>query len=464
MAGDDDGLTSLLAAVVEWSPDAILSLTLDGVITSWNAGATAVYGYTAEEMVGHEGLVLFLPGELEERAAILDRVRAGRRVGEVEARRVRKDGAVIDVALSVSPIRDTAGAVTGMAVVVRDITEARVAREAQSRLAAIVESAPDAIISGTLDGVITAWNSGAAQMYGYTAEEMIGRKAERLVPPDRAGEMASLLEAVRGGEPVKYFETRRARKDGAVIDVSVSVSPIHDPSGALVGVATVARDVTERNRAIEAARELGSRLAAIVESSSDAIIGMTLDGVITTWNAGAADMFGYAPQEMIGHNLSELMPADRADELAPILERVRQGQRVTDFETRRVRKDGAVIEVSVSVSPVRGEDGTVTGAATVTRDITERARAEAERQASEARLHTAERLETVGQLAGGIAHDFNNLLAAIIGYAGLVAEETGNPAARADVEEILATAQRAAALTKELLVFSLARAGRAAGA
>jgi PAS domain S-box-containing protein len=165
-------------------------------------------------------------------------------------------------------------------------------------------------------------------------------------------------------------------------------------------------------------------------------------------------MYGYAAPEMVGRNVSALMPPDRVGELAPILERVRRGQRVEHFETQRVRKDGAVIDVSVSVSPVRDVDGAVIGAASVARDITERRRAEEERLASDARLQMAQRLETVGQLAGGIAHDFNNLLAAIIGYAGLAADAVSDPAVRADVEQVLATAQRAAALTKELLVFS----------
>ncbi len=146
----------------------------------------------------------------------------------------------------------------------------------------------------------------------------------------------------------------------------------------------------------------------------------TLDGVITGWNAGAAAMYGYTAEEIVGRNVSVLIPPGREEEIAALFDRVRAGQRVESVETQRVRKDGVVIDVSVSVSPVLGADGAVIGAATVTRDITERVRAAAAREASEARLRTAERLETVGQLAGGIAHDFNNLLSAIMGYADLV--------------------------------------------
>jgi len=201
--------------------------------------------------------------------------------------------------------------------------------------------------------------------------------------------------------------------------------------------------------------ELRSRLAAIVEFSTDAIISETLDGVITSWNAGASDMYGYAADEMIGRNISELIPPDRADELASILGLLRRGKPVAHCETRRVRKDGAIIDVSISASPVRDASGAVTGAATVARDITERNRAEAERRTSEARMHQSERMETVGQLAGGIAHDFNNLLGAITGYAELVADATAdNPAVQPDVQQIQSAAHRAAKLTRELLMFS----------
>ena len=199
---------------------------------------------------------------------------------------------------------------------------------------------------------------------------------------------------------------------------------------------------------------LRSLLAAVVEWSPDAILGKTLDGMITSWNGGAAAMYGYTAEEIVGRNVSVLIPPGREEEIAALFDRVRAGQRVESVETQRVRKDGAVIDVSVSVSPVLGADGAVIGAATVTRDITERVRAAAAREASEARLRTAERLETVGQLAGGIAHDFNNLLSAIMGYADLVGGEAADPAVQADVEQIMATAERAAALTKDLLVFS----------
>jgi PAS domain S-box-containing protein len=207
--------------------------------------------------------------------------------------------------------------------------------------------------------------------------------------------------------------------------------------------------------------ELSERLAAIVASSNDAIIGKTLDGVITSWNAGAERMYLYTAEEMVGRNISRLFPADRAGELQPILDRLRRGERIDHYETKRVRKDGVVIDVSISVSPVKNSDGVVTGAATVARDITERNRAETALLEMMTRLRRSERMEMAGELAGWIAHDFNNLLGAILGYAELIAQDPASkPTAQSDARQIQAAAERASRLTTDLLSFSRRNPGR----
>ncbi|MGP8000538.1 MAG: PAS domain S-box protein [Streptosporangiaceae bacterium] len=176
-------------------------------------------------------------------------------------------------------------------------------------------------------------------------------------------------------------------------------------------------------------------LAAIVESSSDAIIGKTLDGVITSWNPGAEQMYGYPAGEIIGQNVTVLIPPDRADELPSLLALVRQGRVIEHFDTFRVRKDGTVIPVSVAITPIRDEAGAVIGAASVARDMSGRDRAEADRRAADARLQRAERMETIGQIAGGVAHDFNNLLGAITAYAGFLADGTADHPAATDTRQ-----------------------------
>jgi PAS domain S-box-containing protein len=240
-------------------------------------------------------------------------------------------------------------------------------------------------------------------------------------------------------------------------DVRALISGTSAGPIAVAGPAEVSALATNVNLLAAAAYrdfEAASRLAAIVESSSDAIIGKRLDGVITTWNAGAADQYGYSPHEIIGRNVSVLAPPDRAGELAHILDRVRRGERVEQFETKRRCKDGTILNVSVSVSPIRGANGAVVGAATVARNITERARLDADRRTLEQQVREVDRLESLGKLAGGVAHDFNNLLAVIMNYAQFVAEATADlPAVLADVEKIQAAAERAARITRQLLIF-----------
>lgn len=198
-----------------------------------------------------------------------------------------------------------------------------------------------------------------------------------------------------------------------------------------------------------------SLLAAIVESSADAIASMTLDGIVTSWNPGAEAIFGYTAEEMTGRHVALLYPAGGTADPGQILAQIRQGRQVHHFETQRVRKDGSVIDVSISVSPIRGEDGAVAGAAGVIRDVTERNWAQAEQRAAEAGQQEAARIETAVRLAGGMAAEFSGHLSSIMGYAASAAEATaGNPLVRADLERIQAAAGRAARLARELLLFS----------
>ena len=253
---------------------------------------------------------------------------------------------------------------------------------------------------------------------------------------------------------------RRVARPIAVLAAGVRAATAHLPAGPVpvAGPAEVAALAGDVNQLIAAAgRELeaSSQLAAVAESSADAILGMTPDGVITSWNAGAEQIFGYTRQEMTGTGLAVLVGPGRAGGLPALLERVGGGETVTQAETKARRKDGTLIDVTYTMSPLRGADGAVTGAASVARDVTERNRAEADRQALEHRLRQSERLESLGQLASGIAHDFNNLLSAIMNYAAFVAAETTEkPEVRADVQQIQSAAERAARLTRQLLTFA----------
>jgi PAS domain S-box-containing protein len=245
--------------------------------------------------------------------------------------------------------------------------------DVNAHLAAIVDSSDDAIISKDLNGIVKTFNAAAERMFGYRAAEIIGKPIQTLIPADRQHEEAEILAKLRRGERIDHFETVRVRKDGTLIDISLSVSPIADASGKIVAASKIARDITDRKRR-DAVEEL---LAAIVECSDDAIISQDLDGIVLSFNKAAERMFGYRPQEIIGRSITTLIPVERHDEEVAILDRLRRGERIDHYETVRVHKDGRLIDVFVSVSPLRDSTGKVIGASKVARDITERKRAAA---------------------------------------------------------------------------------------
>src|SRR5579872_2562160 len=310
--------------------------------------------------------------------------------------------------------------------------------------AEIVESSDDAIIGKSLKGIIHSWNKGAERVYGYPAEEMLRRPITLLLPPDRAEEEAGILRRIQSGERLAHFQTTRVRKDGQLIDVSLTISPIHGRDGSIIGASHIARDITE-SKQNERTAEL---LAAIVETSDDAIIGKSLDGVIQTWNQGAERLYGYGRGEVLGKSMTMLLPPDRPDEEAEILGQIRNGERVAHFETVRMRKDRRVIDVSLSISPIRDRNGVICGASHVGRDITETKRLQEQ-------LRDTQRLESLGVLAGGVAHDFNNLLTGILGNASLALEAVPpHHPNRVLLDEVMKAAERAGDLTRQLLAYA----------
>jgi PAS domain S-box-containing protein len=357
----------LIAAIVEYSEDAIVGSTLDGIITSWNPAAERMYGYSSEEIIGKSGNLLAPEDRADEFRATVTTVKEGEAVGHFETTGVRRDGSLIPVSLTVAPIHDEDGAIVGASAVHRDVTGQRRAFDVGQRMEAIVESSDDAIIGRTLEGIITSWNPAAERMYGYSSEEVVGKSIDRLTPEHLMAETGAVVAKVRAGQRVERLETVGVRKDGAVFPASVTISPIRDADGAIIGASAVHRDVTEQRRAFE----VGQRMEAIVESSDDAIIAITLEGIVTSWNPAAERLFGYTTEEIIGKSAEAVTPEDRPDEMTDILAKVKAGKHIDHLETIRVRKDGAVFPVSLTVSPICDADGATVGASMISRDMAE---------------------------------------------------------------------------------------------
>jgi PAS domain S-box-containing protein len=329
----------------------------------------------------------------------------------------------------------------------------------------LLEAVPDAMVVVNSDGIMVHVNSLTEDMFGYTREELIGQKVEMLIPEDlrphhqsHRDRFAQQPSVRRMGANLDLFARRM---DGSRFPVEISLSPVRTSSGYLV--LSAIRDISERRRIEEQLRrahealerrqnrqlwEYQNRLALTVDSSQDAIIGKNLEGIITTWNRGAQEIYGYSPEEVIGRPITILAPPERPDEIPGILDRIRRGERVDYFESVRMTKDGRRLEVSISVSPVRDPEGNIVGASAIARDITAQKRAEEQ-------LRQSQKMEAVGRLAGGVAHDFNNILGIITASCELLSGRGGasTPGA-AYLDNIRKAAERGAGLTRQLLAFS----------
>jgi len=321
-------------------------------------------------------------------------------------------------------------------------------RDSEARLRAIIDTALDALIGMNAKGMITEWNPRAEVIFGWRRWEAIGQKVADLIIPPRYREahergLRHALESGRGPVLNRRLELTGLRRDGTEFPVEVSISPLKRGESYVFNA--FLSDITERKRA----EEIQVRLASIVESSEDAIISKTLDGIVTSWNRGAERTFGYTADEVIGKPIGFLLPQDRVEEESQIVARVKQGEHVTHFETVRRRKDGKEIHIALTISPIEDGAGMTIGLSKIARDITEQ-------KSLEAQLRQSQKMEGVGQLAGGIAHDFNNLLTVINSYSAMVLGELdfSNPFARNGIEQIKEAGHRAASLTRQLLMFS----------
>ena len=358
-------------------PAAVYTTDATGRITFYNDAAAALWGFSPE--LGKSQWCgswrLYWPDGRpmpHDQCPMATALKEERPIRGAEAVAERPDGTRIPFLAYPTPLWDVSGTLIGAVNTLVDITDCKSAEEAAGRLAAIVQSSADAIMSEDLNGIITSWNSGAKRVFGYTDEEIVGKPVALLIPTGQHDEVACILERLRRGERVDHYETIHRHKNGSLVEISLSVSPIKNTQGKVVGASKIARDITHRRTAEETAR----RLAAIVESSDDAIVSKDLDGNIITWNPGAERLFGYTAEEVIGKPVMILIPPDRYDEEPGILERMRRGERVDHYETVRRRKDQSLVEVSLTVSPIKDAQGKVVGASKIARDITERRRAQ----------------------------------------------------------------------------------------
>ncbi|MEO2267656.1 PAS domain S-box protein [Pseudoalteromonas sp. YIC-656] len=358
--------------IVEAATDAIISKTLQGIVTTWNKGAERLFGYSAQEMIGQPLLKIFPQDRVAEEADILTKIAAGEKVEHFRTIRLHKLGYPIHISANISPIYDDNGAVVGVSKVARDVSqEVELAKQA-TLLQAIVTCSDDAIISKTLGGVVTSWNLGAEKIFGYDADEMIGQSILKLFPSDRKNEEKYLIDQIIRGKNIEHFQTVRLRKNGTKVPIDVSLSPIKDDQGVIIGVSKIARDVSKRLQMEQKTKFF----QAIVDSSDDAIISRDVNGLITSWNKGAEVLFGYSAELMLGNDMNAFIPDQCRGEEEFIFNQIENGNQVDHYVTQRVNRHGQILNVSLSVSPIKDVDGAVVGISSIFHDVTAQYEAE----------------------------------------------------------------------------------------
>ena len=261
---------AFMQAVLESTRDAILICNAEGIVTNWNCTAEELFGHSAREIVGQPVAILSPSDRLEEERPVLERIARGETISDYQTQRVRKDGQLIEVYLSVMPVLDETGTFLGCIHVFRSYS-IRTQLDPQMLLAAIFESADDAIATKDLNGIVTSWNPGAEKLFGYEAAEMIGKPISILIPSDQPDEEPYILRRIRSGQSVDHYETKRQTKDGQLIDISLTVSPIRDSQGKIIGASKIARDITEKKRIEEREREAKQRAEALSRSKDEFI-------------------------------------------------------------------------------------------------------------------------------------------------------------------------------------------------
>ncbi len=444
---------------------AIYMLDPEGHVITWNAGAQRFKGYSESEIVGEHFSRFFtqedrdadLPGRALNIAA-----REGR--FEAEGWRVRKGGSRFWANAVLDPIRGESGTLVGFAMITRDTTERRdrehALRQSEQRFQLLVNSIEDyAIYMLDPHGNVTTWNAGARRFKGYEADEIIGEHFSRFfLPEDRREGLPSRILSTAVEEGRFEMEGWRVRKDGTNFLAHVIVDPVKDDTGALIGFAKITRDITEKTRLQDAARQSDLQFRMLVKGVMDyAIYMLDRDGNVTSWNPGAQAIKGYEEGEIVGQHFSRFYTEEDRARGAPqraLETALREGK--FEAEARRVRKDGSHFWAHVVLDPIYDDAGEHVGFAKITRDITEGKRTEQELRLAQQALLQSQKLQALGELAGGVAHDFNNLMTVVSGSAELLLRKPDMPVEKRIryLQVVLETTERATSLTSQLLAFA----------
>jgi len=374
--------------VIDAIDDVFYVLDADGEVLRWNETLPEVSGYDDDEIETMEATDFFAEGDREAVRDGIENIEAAAGV-PLEARFETKDGERIPYEIVASPLEspDDERVIAGIA---RDISERkareRELRETNERLNAIIEASPAALIALDLEGRVTLWNAAAERIFGWEEAEVLGERYPA-VPADCEDEHERITEQVQSGGTVTAMETKRFRKDGSRVDVSLSVAPLRDEGGEIVGQMGALADITDRKAAERELRTTKERMQKFVETSPVGMVATDPEGTVTLWNDAMEEIFGWSAGEVLGEPYP-VVPDDREGD-DEVRQRVLDGESFRQVERERVRADGEVIDISLSTTPIHDDEGNVTEVVGYIEDITERKKRERELVARSAAMEQA---------------------------------------------------------------------------
>ena len=402
------------------------------------------------DLAGHGWKILVHPDDSESFSQQFFAASSAGRPFHAQTRVRRGDGEWRWIDSWAVPRSAESGGLAGMVGCSVDITEQRRADERIRQLGAIVESSGDAILAKTLEGIITQWNKGAEKIYGYTEAEAIGRHVSMLVPSGRQDEVPEILKRLASGESITHFETVRRRKDGQEIQVSLTISPLHNWAGEVIGASGVDRDISEQKRVERELRETEERFKEFTENIAQVFWITEPDCQSTLYVSPAYETVWGRPRESLYADPKSWKESIHPEDKGRVAEEIanRPVGALLDVTYRIIRPDGAIRWIRDRGFPVRNTQGQVIHIAGVAEDLTER-------RELEMQLQQAQKMDAIGQLAAGVAHDFNNLLTVISGHSELLAMDLSSESQwRESIAEIRRATELGSTAIRQLLAFS----------
>jgi PAS domain S-box-containing protein len=450
--------TETIRATLESTEEGILVVDERGKITAFNEKFAELWPVPESILASRDEDNVFscLSSRLK------DPVRFHMRVGQLYAHPNEqsddvielRDGRIFERHSSPQQVRGkNVGRVWGF----RDVTERTRAEEVRSKLAAIVESSDDAIIGRTLDGTITSWNKGAEALFGYRADEMVGKSVSVLAAEDRVDEFAAFFQSLRQGEKITHFETVRKRKDGSRIDVSLTISPVRNAAGDVVGASTIARDITERKRAEETLQESEERYRLLFERNLAGVYSVTVDGCLLDCNDACARIFGYeSASEMLEHRAGDLYFDSTAHD--EFLGSLKEHGSLTNFEHCLRRKDGTALWVLENATLVMSGEGEVPYIEGSLIDISNRRQAEIELRNAKTTAESANRAKS--EFLAMMSHEIRTPMNGIVGMTELALDTPLSCEQREYLSLVRESSDTLLTLINDILDFSKIEAGK----